>query len=377
MKIALISPYNYFHPGGVNTHIANLAMVLRASGQETYVLTTLPPGRPTPPDTIALDGHLTQFPSGGVQAHINLSLNLIWRARQLLLGHNFDIVHLHNPLTPLVSVSFLYHRRAVPQTTFIATFHEYRDTPNPAIEVGKPLFRHWINTLDARIAVSEAALEFNQLHFPGTYAIIPNGVDLARFAPARQIEMASKRPPTILFVGRLDERKGLLYLLDAFVRLRPEFPTARLQVVGPGHLSRREVRQQPLTNVEFIGQVSDAELPAFYHGADIFCAPSVGFESFGIVLLEAMAAGLPVVASNLPGYRQTIQDGKQGWLVEPRNPGALAAALAQLLRHPERRREMGEAGQAHARLFDWHLVAEAVLELYIRTRIRQKNSECW
>ncbi len=376
MKVALISPYDYQYPGGVNTHVAHLSAALRARGLAAYTVALLPAGQPLPPYTIALGSRLTYLHSGGVRARINLSPGLVWRTRQLLVEHQFDIVHLHNPLVPLGSVGFLYHRRAVPRTTFIGTFHEYRDTPNPAIEAGKPFFRRWIDGLDARIAVSEAAAEFNQRHFPGRYTIIPNGVEVARFAPAPAPPPRAERPPTILFVGRLEARKGIAGLLDAFGQVRLTFPTARLQVVGPGQLPPRLRAHPALAGVDLIGQVSDAALPAFYHAADVFCAPSVGFESFGIVLLEAMAAGVPIVASDLPGYRQTLQHEKQGLLVEPGNPAALAAALCALLQRPAWRHALGAAGQARARLFDWSLVAEAVVQLYMQALTHPAAKRC-
>lgn len=371
MKVALVSPYDFLYPGGVNSHVAGLAAALRERGLIVYVIAQFPAGRPAPPHTLSLGGRLTRLPSGGVQARISLSPALVWRTRQLLVEHRFDLVHLHNPLTPLGSVGFLYHRRAAPQTTFVATFHEYRHNANPAIEAGKPLFRRWLNRLDARIAVSEAAAEFNQRHFPGRYTVIPNGVDVARFTPPAPSAPVD-RPPTILFVGRLETRKGIACLLDAFQRVRSALPAARLRLVGPGVLPPGP---QP-AGVEVLGQVSDAALPACYHSADVFCAPSIGYESFGIVLLEAMAAGVPIVASDLPGYRQTLQHGRQGVLVPPGDPAALAEALTALLQQPARRRALGAAGPARARQFDWGRVAEAVLQLYARAQQARAARPC-
>jgi phosphatidylinositol alpha-mannosyltransferase len=269
-----------------------------------------------------------------------------------------------------VSLSFLGSRTAAPHTAFIATFHEYRSSRSPIFDLGKPLWRRWVNRLDGRIAVSTAALAFNQLYFPGDYTIIPNGVDVARFASPRPDEDArAHQVPTILFVGRLEERKGFWHLLHAFEQVKPQLPTLRLLVVGAytdaatAPFSQYIARRQ-LSDVEFIGQVSDGALPAYYQAADIFCAPSVDFESFGIVLLEAMAAGTPIIASDLPGYRTILQQGQQGLLVEPANSTALAAALLSLLYDRQRRQVMGEAGRATAQMFDWKLVSARILQFY-------------
>lgn len=372
MKIALVSPYDYFYPGGVNTHISHLLRGLRRRGHDAYVLATIPPGCPIPPYTLPLAGRLLTLSSGGALARINLDPRVIGHIRQLLRQEHFDVVHLHNPLSPLISAGFLYHRPAAPTTTFVGTFHEYRSTPNPVIEVGKPIFRCWIKRLDGRIAVSEAALSFNQALFPGEFTVIPNGVEFARFAVQRGVSdyRPARHRPTILFVGRLEKRKGLSHLLLAFEKVKRGLPQARLRIVGPftPHAAQpllKFVQDRRLADVECIGQVSDDALPAFYQTADIFCAPSIDFESFGIVLLEAMAAGTPVVASDIPGYRGVMQSGQQGLLVEPGNPTVLAAALISLLLNPQRRREMGQAGQARAALFDWEMITDQIANFYM------------
>lgn len=206
--------------------------------------------------------------------------------------------------------------------------------------------RHFIDRLHGRIAVSQAALDYISAYFPGEYRIIPNGFDVERFAAegVRPIEQYSGDGRlNVLFVGRLEKRKGFGYLLRAFRLIKATVPEARLLVVGAYSKEDkapfvRYARHSHLRGVKFIGYVRDEELPRWYWTAHVFCAPSTGFESFGIVLLEAMAAGVPIVASDIPGYRCVLQPGVQGLVVPPADEESLAAAVIRLLRTPGARR---------------------------------------
>jgi phosphatidylinositol alpha-mannosyltransferase len=228
---------------------------------------------------------------------------------------------------------------------------------------------HLFTRLDRIIAVSKAAQDFADRMFPGKYQIIPNGIDLKRFDRISEATTGPDRKLNILFVGRLDKRKGFPYLLEAFIKIKPDYPNLQLSVVGPFEAKacqpyQKLAQAQGVTDIEFMGYVSPEQLPNFYHSADIFCAPSIGFESFGIVLLEAMAAGVPIVASDIAGYRAVISDGQEGLLVPPAQPEALAQALRQLLDQPDRRRQMGQSGRLRAHQFSWNLVVHQVLEVY-------------
>jgi phosphatidylinositol alpha-mannosyltransferase len=277
---------------------------------------------------------------------------------------------LHNPLTPVVSVNFLRHRDAAPDTAIVATFHEYREDKNPFFSLGEPVIHRWLARLDGRIAVSEASREFNSKYLPGEYTIIPNGIDVARFGEdARSIERYRDGRPTVLFVGRLEHRKGFKYLLRAWPLVRQSVADARLLVVGAFEKRHKRpfvlyARQHGIRGARFVGPVSYDDLAHYYRSADVFCAPSTGFESFGIVLLEGMAAGVPVVASDIQGYRSVLDDGVQGTLVDPRAPQPLAEAIIALLQDPERRAQMGQAGQKKAAAYDWSQVARRVLDFY-------------
>jgi phosphatidylinositol alpha-mannosyltransferase len=209
-------------------------------------------------------------------------------------------------------------------------------------------------------------------YFADRYRIIPNGIDYAHFAaevPPIPMFIDGKR--NILFVGRQEQRKGLPYLLEAYGRLKQERPDLRLIVVGPDGGMRpaceRYVRQNKIKDVVFAGEVHYSELPRYYKTADVFCAPNTGHESFGIVLLEAMAAGTPIVASNIGGFSEVLEDGVEGTLVPPRDAGAMAAAISRLLDEPALREEMGRAGAVRAQPYGWEHVGRRVLEHYERT----------
>jgi phosphatidylinositol alpha-mannosyltransferase len=287
--------------------------------------------------------------------------------KQLLTFQGFDIVHLHEPMMPALPLSVLHHSH----TINVGTFHAFGRS-NMAYFSGKQVLKPFFNRLHGRIAVSGPARDFVGRHFPGDYRIIPNGIDYARFATRLEppIERFEDDRLDVLFVGRLEKRKGLEHLLRAWPTVHAAVPQARLLVVGGGRRIdgyRRWVRAHGWNEVHFIGHVSPEDLVRYYQTSDVFCAPSTGQESFGIVLLEAMASGRPIVASRIPGYAEVLQDGSEGILVEPRSSAALATGLIRMLRDPELRRAMGERGRRKAARYDWSHVAVRVLDYYEET----------
>jgi phosphatidylinositol alpha-mannosyltransferase len=248
----------------------------------------------------------------------------------------------------------------------VATFHAFGGF-SLSYWLGRPIGELYMRKLDARIAVSSAAGHFISTYFPGEYRIIPNGVDVDFYASARPLPEFRDGKVNILFVGRLEPRKGAMYLLEAYAALKERYPETRLIVIGLGPLLgrlRRAVQSRHLADVFFAGRVSDAEKARFYKTADIFCAPSTGRESFGIVLLEAMAAGCAVVASDIHGYKRVVQRNVSGLLVEPRDPGAICTALARLIDDPALREGLGAAGAQRATEFDWAHVTTQLVEVY-------------
>jgi phosphatidylinositol alpha-mannosyltransferase len=287
------------------------------------------------------------------------------QTKRLLLEQQFDLIHLHEPMMPALPLTVLRHSR----TTNIGTFHAFRNTPL-AYFYGKPIVQPFFRKLHGHIAVSTAARDFVGEYFPADYRIIPNGIDFPRFNTRYPpLEQFQDERPTVLFVGRLEKRKGLRFLLRAWPRVLERVPNARLIVVGKGRPLegyRRFAARQGWSadDVFFAGYVSSEDLPRYYQRCDVFCAPNTGQESFGIVLLEAMAAGAPIVASAIPGYRDVVEHGQQGFLVEPKNSDALADAMYRLLTNPELRASMRRAGQSKARRYDWPRIGSQVLEYY-------------
>ncbi|MBM3127079.1 MAG: glycosyltransferase family 4 protein [Chloroflexi bacterium] len=367
MKIALVSPYDYPYPGGVTEHIAALDQHFRALGHTTRIIAA------SSKDEDALDDHVLKVsgavstvPFSGSNARITFAPAIYRRVKQLLKQEQFDVVHVHEPSVPMLSLVVLRHSHALN----VGTFHAYRES-NMLFQVAGQLLKRVFKRLDGRIFVSDAVREYVTQYFPGEHILIPNGIDCARFCDPhiQPIEKFDDGRPNILYVGRMDKRKGFRYLLRAFPHIKRAIPDARLIVVGAFNDKDkaplvRYARAWKLRSVHFVGRVSREELPRYYRTATIFCAPSTGFESFGIILLEAMAAGVPVIASNITGYRSVVTDQAEGLLVPPQDENALARAAIDLLNAPERRAQMSAAGKAKAAQYDWDIIAQRVLAYY-------------
>ncbi len=372
MKIAMVSPYDFTWPGGVTAHVTQLARALGRSGHEVQVLAPHSPSRECQDaDLLVPLGRSVPLPSGGSIARVSLSWWLYPKVRALLKREQFDIIHLHEPMAPILPLCVLEFSRSVNVGTFHASYarqHLYRVT--------HPIIKRWHQRLHGNIAVSPAARRYVNNTFPGDYEIIPNGIDFDRFsagvAPLPQYQDGKLN---ILFVGRLEKRKGLRYLLEAYGKLKWDLPNIRLIVVGPGNPDKESYRiisSHNLQDVEFVGRVSYEDLPRYYASADIFCSPATGAESFGIVLLEAMSAGKPVVASDIEGFRGIVTDGEQGLLVPKKDSDALATALGNLARDPELRRKLGGQGNRSAEEYRWEVVAGRV-ENYYNTCLQAAN----
>ena len=363
MKIALVSPYDYAFPGAVADHVRHLAAQLGGRGHDVRVIAPcsdlsrvsderfIPMGRPVP------------IPSGGSVARVSLSVWLAPKTRSLLREEAFDVVHLHEPFSGVLPITVL----ELSETANVATFHSYRGT-RLWTRATVSLAKRYFNRLQGCIAVSEPARDFISSHFPGGYEIIPNGVHVGAYSNGA-LPYAHLRDGmvNILFVGRLERRKGLKYLLAAFARLKWSWPNIRLLVVGPGSLdedSARMLGERNIEDVVFTGAVSEEEKVRYYKTADIFCTPATGHESFGVVLLEAMAAGKPIVATEIEGYSSVITHGKEALLVPPKSEERLADAIATLLEDPGLARRLGDNGRVRVREFNWDVVAGRVEDFY-------------
>jgi len=368
MKIALVSPYDFAYPGGVCNHISCLEQQFIQMGHEVKIVAPASRAVSTFGDRFIAVGKPRPIPVSGSIARITLSPWLSSRIKAILDREHFDICHLHEPLMPMLCTTVL-RLSNVPN---VGTFHASggKSWYSFGTPIGKSILKKWLHKLDGKIAVSEPAMEYVSKYFPGDYTIIPNGVDSKHFSPdVPPIEEFSDGKLNILFVGRLEKRKGLDYLLEAYKQIKPEFPNSRLIVVGPGKRLRkkyeRRVMRDRLKDVVVIGYAAYRDLPRYYQTADIVCCPATGRESFGIVLLEAMAVGKPVVASNIQGYNSVVTHGAEGLLVPPKNAEKLAQALTSLMTDGALRQQMGNEGRLKAAQYDWENVAQRVLDYYV------------
>jgi len=369
VKIGLVSPYDFAHPGGVILHISYLERYFTRMGHEVKVIAPASRSVPDFGDRFIPIGRPRPIPSSGSIARVTVSIWLAPKIKAVLEREKFDIIHFHEPLMPMLCTSIL----RLSKTANVGTFHASYGKPgyNFARPVGKWILRRWFRKLDGKIAVSKPAMDFARENFPGYYNIIPNGVDVEHFSPdVAPIEEFDDGKLNILFVSRLEKRKGLNYLLQAFKQVKEEIPNSRLIVVGPGTRLRRRyeryVARSGLKDVVFVGLVSYDDLPRYYQTADVFCAPAIGSESFGIILLEAMAMGKPIVASNIEGYASVISHGADGLLVPPADKDKLAQALISLLNDEALRQEMGAKGRIKALEHSWEHIAQRVFDYYVR-----------
>ena len=362
MKIGLVTPYVYPLPGGVNEHVRYLYEGLRSRGHDVRIISSSHGLQRSSEGDVVRLGKGFSVPTNGSVGTVTLSPRYLSQVGAMLERERFDLLHFHEPFVPFLSPIVL--RRS--QSVNVATFHAFGGW-SPAYEFGRRVMGSYAERLHGRIAVSAAARHFVDRYFEGDYKVIPNGVDVDRFRRAVPIARWQDGVPNVLFVGRHEPRKGLVELLKAYRLLRKTGVECRLLIVGTGpqeREARRFVMTHRLVDVEFLGRVSDEEKAQLFRTADVFVSPATGKESFGIVLLEAMAAGAPIVASDIHGYKGVLRRGEQGLLVPPRDPKALAAAVERLLGDPELRAEMSASGRARAEEFSWDRITAKVEAYY-------------
>ena len=363
MRILLASPYDLTYLGGVTSHVYDLADQFSIEGHEVTVAGPVGDGLIRHGEVIGLGGSF-RFPTQSDAARINLNPLMWLSVRDLTRQRSFDVMHLHEPFLGFIGSSLMRHGDGVK----IGTFHTWnKRTHLPYLAFG-PLVRRWNHMLDGRIAVSESARKTVSRYVPDDYRVIPNGIPFEMFArPVSPPEHLRDNRPTILFVGRLEPRKGVQVLLRSFQMLKTRIPSLRLVVVGDGTISsqlRRWARDHELQDVLFEGYKPRQALPAYYQRADVFCAPSIENESFGITLLEAMAAGRPAIATDGNGSQTLGNDGETGLVIEAGNAVALARAIERTLEDSRLAERLGAAAQQRAREFDWSIVAGNILDYY-------------
>ncbi|HEX6547298.1 MAG TPA: glycosyltransferase family 4 protein [Candidatus Dormibacteraeota bacterium] len=374
MKVGLVSPYDWSHPGGVSDHIRHLGGQLRGLGHEVRVLAPSARKDVKEPGVYRIGG-VVSVPVNDSVARITLSLNLARQVEDILERERFDVLHLHEPFMPALPLTVLRLSR----TANVGTFHAFARS-NLGYYYGRPFFASYLRRLQETIAVSRPAREFVRQYFPqADPRIVPNGVDTETFRPGHSpIRHLRDDMFNVLFLGRLEKRKGLNDLLLGFRHLQLRHPRSRLIIVGDGPLRSRVehgVARLRLENVVLAGYVPESVKPRYYASADVACFPATGGESFGVVILEAMASGLPVVATEVPGYLSVVEAGKDSITVRPRTPVELGAALTVLARDAALRERLGAAALQKARHYAWRDVAVRVIEVYQSARAQLAESE--
>ncbi|MEV6565766.1 glycosyltransferase family 4 protein [Streptomyces kronopolitis] len=359
MKIGIVCPYAWDVPGGVQFHIRDLADHLIRLGHEVSVLAPSDDDTPLPPYVVSA-GRAVPVPYNGSVARLNFGLLSAARVRRWLQHGAFDVIHIHEPASPSLGLLTCW----AAQGPIVATFH----TSNPrsrAMIAAYPILQPALEKIRARIAVSEYARRTLVEHLGGDAVVIPNGVDVGFFASAEP--KAEWQGRTIGFIGRIDEpRKGLPVLMKALPAILAEVPDARLLVAGRGD-EEEAVAALPAemrSRVEFLGMVSDEDKARLLRSVDLYVAPNTGGESFGIILVEAMSAGAPVLASDLDAFAQVLDQGEAGELFTNEDADALATAAVRLLGDPARLAELRERGSRHVRRFDWSTVGADILAVY-------------
>jgi len=366
LNVAIVTHAYYPQYGGVTEHVHHVALELRKRGHRVTIITCghRNANHADGDDVIRLGSNMLIRYN---KAYVNLTMgwNIYGRMRRLLCRGQYDIVHVHCPLVPVLPLAAT---RTAQDTLIFGTFHASAAS-SAGYLLFKPFLKKYHQRLDGRIAVSSPARDFVHKYFGGDYRIIPNGVDPSRFTPSNEpIEELADGTLNVLFVGRPDPRKGLEYLIRAMEIVRSRCKSSvRLVVIGDGprrSMYEAMVSEEHRNSVIFLGGVSGDLLPRYFSSARVFCSPAIGNESFGIVLLEAMASGVPVIASDIPGYRTVVTNGEEGFLIRPKDPEALAKTILLLLNDERLREDMGARGRQKALRYSWASVAQQTEQYY-------------
>ena len=360
MRIGMVCPYSFDVHGGVQVQVLELAEVMRARGHDVSVLAPSSPHVKLP-DYVVSGGKAVPIPYNGSVARLRFGPATHRMVKRWLAAGDFDVLHLHEPNAPSLSLLALM----IAEGPIVATFHT-STTKSLGLSMFQGILRPWNEKIMGRIAVSDLARRW-QIEALGSDAVqIPNGVDVASFATAPVLPGYPRPGKTVVFLGRFDEpRKGMAVLLAALPALVERFADIEILIVGRGDEDElREEAGELAGHLTFLGQVGDAEKASALRSADVYCAPHTGGESFGIVLVEAMAAGTAVVASNIDAFRRVLDDGTAGRLVPVKDSAALADALIEVLSDDELRAHYVKAASATVSQYDWEVVADDIMMVY-------------
>ncbi|MBO3747692.1 glycosyltransferase family 4 protein [Streptosporangiaceae bacterium NEAU-GS5] len=361
MRIGIVCPYTWDVPGGVQAHIRDLAESLIADGHHVSVISPASEDALLPSYVVSA-GRAVPVPYNGSVARLAFGFLSASRVRKWIREGRFDVLHVHEPFVPSLGVLAVWAAKGPLVATFHAAYNRSR-----ALTVSAPVLQSAQEKIAGRIAVSEAARKTLVEHMGGDAVLIPNGVTVARYATGTPLPGWGPDGNVLGFLGRMDEqRKGLPILLDAFTRLADERPKLRLLIAGPGDADDvyDKIPKRFHDRVGVLGMVSEADKIRAYHSVDVFCAPNLGGESFGIVLTEAMSAGAPILASDIPAFRKVLGDGEAGALFTTGDAASLAEGAGRLLDDPELRLKFSDAARNAVRRYDWSTVARDVVRVY-------------
>jgi phosphatidyl-myo-inositol alpha-mannosyltransferase len=361
VRVGLVCPYTWDVPGGVQEHIRDLAEALMELGHEVSVASPADEDAILP-DYVVPVGRAVAVPYNGSVARLSFGPLTANRVRRWVKEGNFDLLHVHEPAAPSLSLLACW----VADIPIVATVHG-ATLRSRVLHVAEPMIRSALEKINGWIAVSEAARSTLVRHLGGDAVLIPNGVTISRYEKAEPLPGWPGAGGAIGFLGRMDEpRKGLALLLKAFETVGTARSDLRLLIAGPGDQVEvaAKVPAALRDRVVLLGQVSEAVKVQVYHSVDVFCAPNTGGESFGIVLAEAMAAGAPIVASDLDAFRRVLRGGRAGELFVNGDTDDLAAAIGRLLDDPQRRAALSAAASAAVKDYDWPKIAKDVEQVY-------------
>ena len=361
MRIGLVCPYSLDTPGGVQNHVKDLAEALIGLGHHVSVLAPSEDEHGLPSYVVPA-GRAVPVPYNGSVARVSFGPVTAARVRRWLREGKFDLIHLHEPAAPSLSLLTLW----AAECSVVATFHTSH-LRSRAMSASASILRPSLEKITGRIAVSEHARDTLVHHIGGEPVVIANGVYVDRYRDASPRPGWRGEGGTVAFVGRLDEpRKGFALMLAAFPDIAAACPEVRLLVVGGGDIEKAtgSIPQDLREQVTFLGRASDADKAAALKTADVYVAPNTGGESFGIVLVEGMAAGAAVLASDLPAFRRVLGDGRYGELFPIGDAAALATQAISLLGDRPRRDELNQRAQSYVRRYDWAAIASQIVQVY-------------
>jgi len=376
LRVLEVSEHYFPHVGGISEHVYCLSRELIRKGHEVEVLTSRIPGK-VPEDVPSVRiGRGVSLPINKSFSRITLGVGIWSRINHLLRRKRYDVIHIHGSLAPMLPMAALhYSRNDKKRTVAVGTFHAGHD-PSSLYRIFKqPLHRQFFRYYDGLIAVSPVAKDTMSCFFPGDYRIIPNGVDTEVFSPGHSA-LADRLPSSslkLLFLGRFEPKKGLRYLLSAMSVIKRRVPDVRLVIVGGGPLKRyyrQFISPEVEDSIYFAGEVIGAERAEYYRWCDLSITPSIGAESFGITLLEAMGCAKPVVATYIPAFRYVMSE-KEGIFVKPRDHADLARGVLDLARRRTDWKRVGKAGRRKALGYSWKRIAGMVEDYYQEVRIRR------